>query len=210
MVGVLKEFFIDREMEVEVAGDVVDLLIRDGRNVVGVKIIDTPLVRDEVERLIARDLSGYDKVYIAVPSRYMTLLPPLDVFKAARLGVLEVTREGVRIVIAAPFRGERRVVDVGTDVDEIREIIDKIGRDVERLQAEVRRLRLLEERVNRLEEKIDKLVEKQEYNINKRKRISKVDVRSREESGVVESGMPSFVADNPWLKVLSKRSSGGE
>jgi len=203
IVALLREFFTNREMEVE-EGDSVDLTVRDANNILGIKIIISPFTRDEVERLlVSEELDEYDKVYVAVPSRYVTLLPPLDVLRAAGIGVLEVSAEGVVERVAAPPRRGRRSnsnaipEDVVAEIRSLRVEVERLGEELRRLRREVSRIRDLEERVRRLE--ASRAVP--------RRMVAAAEIKTGEEAASEKSvsGVPSFAVDNPWLGLLSKR-----
>jgi len=204
MIAMLREFFVNREMEVSEGGDL-DLVVNDANNVIGVKVVFSPFTREEVERLLVSDaVDRYDKVYVAVPSRYAALLPPLDVLRAAGIGVLEVGREGVVERVAAPPRRRRLVRgagDVAADVQRLREEVERLKVELERLRVEVSRIEALEKRVRRLEA------------VRARPTAATVDRGVEPKPGEVAGGeevegVPSFAVDNPWLKLLSRR--GGE
>ncbi len=197
VLALLKEFFTKREMEVEEGGSL-DLSVKDGNNLVGVKVSLGPLVRRDVEELMVKAPElEYDKLYIAVPAKYVSMLPPLDIIREAGIGVLEVSSDTVRVLV---FPRSRRAGHRGGVP---REEIAELRAEVERLKDEVRRLKGVVARVESLERRLAALERQKRRGMAAPVPKAKVTVE-----GVTEKspeGVPSFAADNPWLTILSKR-----
>ncbi len=217
VLNLVKEYFVEREMEVErVEGDqALDLLVRDGRNVIGVKlVVESKLgmsFRDFVEEVLLKSSGlAVDKYYIVVPSVYFPLLPRLEVFKAARVGVLEVRDEEIVERIVAPAREVKASV-VSEDVDELRVKLEEVERKLELLSrkvdsiaSEVSSLKSIRKELEYLKKSVEEARQRREP------RVLQHHAGVVEEDKVEEGDLgdvPSFVVGNPWLKVLSKRKS---
>lgn len=216
VLSLVKEYFVEREMEVErVEGDqVLDLLVRDGRNVIGIKlVVESKLgmsFRDFVEEVLLKSSDlAVDKYYIVVPSVYFPLLPRLEVFKAAKVGVLEVRNEEIVERIVAPAREVKAPV-VSEDVDELKAKLEEVERKLELLSrkvdsiaSEVSSLKGLRKELEYLKKSVEEARQRGEFKVVQRHAEVVEENRVEEDLGDV----PSFVVGNPWLKVLSKRKS---
>ncbi len=205
----VKEFFVEKEMEVERAPDTdsLDYLVRDGRNIIGVKLVAESKLgmsfRDTIEEILLKSTElQVDKFYVAVPARFIPLLPKLEIFKTAKAGVLEIREEGVYERIVPQARSTSKSI---SGVSEIAERIDKIERVLGDLE---RKIAILFEEVDSL-----KSIKREIEEIRKEGRIKEHLKREgkalvhqvQEEADQILEGVPSFVVGNPWLKVLSRK-----
>ena len=193
---VVRDYFLNRGCEEVPARSGVDLAFRDGRNLVGIRLISIEegvigsvaarMIREILFEMLREARAHFDKLYIAVPEIGIRSLPLPSEFRRSGIGLLEACEEGVRERIPAL----------------------PLLRSSSTFNSFEGRIRELEERVAKLEERTSELA-KLLNEISEMLRTSRIEAIRQPVTRVeLEAGeLPEFVKGNPWLAELSRRGT---
>ena len=187
------------------------MILSDGRHEIAVNILGEEDVRsrgDLQEALIESEkmLDRYPGVVLAVPRR---LSPAIDETVLIKYGIGLVIYDNMGAMeVISPHIRERKPGKMKTEHNKMHNIE---GEEIVRLRSELSRiLRILEE----MEARMDRLEKEQRLMAQKLRNIKNVEESApkivEEKPKITESSsgsgdLPSYLKDNPWVSILSKR-----
>jgi len=196
------------------------LILSDGRREIIVNILDEDIfaIRGAIQDALlqAEKLKGkFDGVAIAIPRKYQRAVDE-DVMALHGFGLIIYDNLGAEEIIPPKIReGIRSKKEEERELDKSRSVR---GEEIIQLRRDFSRvLKVLEEieaRLDRLEKEQNKLIKRIADVENKLRELSKAEPRIREEAKAtpktisrvkVEEGLPSYLVDNPWIEILSRR-----
>lgn len=214
----VKQYFLERELEEASPAELGDLrehfdiVLRDGNNLVGVRIVELhrgsiSRLREKITAAIVKSLKEgkgrLDKVYIAAASDKLISLPSSEIFRESGVGLLLLDSDG-RVVERIPARPLGRSL-TASNTEDLLLSLKTIKAQLHVLEEKVRSLERLEARIVVLEREVSRLSK----SIRPTEGGLSTGVEEAQPSlGPVDEGMPDFLKDNPWLDVLSKRRTG--
>ncbi|MCL7382846.1 MAG: hypothetical protein LZ172_00125 [Thaumarchaeota archaeon] len=191
------------------------LILSDGKVEIAVNILseDSCNSRSMVHETLIETLklqNKYDGVILAVPRRYSKIIDESVLVKYG-VGLIIYDMMGAEEIIPPRLNNNRKekVEDTrkntqNTPINEIallRSEVSRITRILEEMEARLDRLereqRILASRISELE--------KTKPSIIGEERISQV-VKSKASTYSSEEALPSYLRDNPWVDILSKRA----
>ena len=202
------------------SGYVNRLILSDGRREIIVNILDEDIfaIRGAIQDALlqAEKLKGkFDGVAIAIPRKYQRAVDE-DVMALHGFGLIIYDNLGAEEIIPPKIReGIRSKKEEERELDRSRSVreeeIIQLRRDFSRI---LKALEEIEARLDRLEKEQNKLIKRINDVENKLRELSKAEPRIREEIKAtpktisrvkVEEGLPSYLVDNPWIEILSRR-----
>lgn len=209
--GRLRDYFTGRGCEEVVANGIVDMAFRDGRNLIGVQILEVEegagviaakSIRECIYSLLRKAGGRFDKLYIAAPELGVRTLPLPSEFRSSGVGLLMVGEEGVKeAVLAAPLPRE----DASVRYEEVAKRLDGLEKSLRAMEA---RIELLEARLKELEADLAGLRSGAvPHGREPAPTTMSTAVVRREEAASEIGEMPDFVRDNPWIEQLRRRAS---
>ncbi len=186
------------------------LILSDGKHEIAVNILGEEDVRGRgelQEALIESEklLEEYEGVVLAIPRRFSSAVDETVLIKYG-LGLVIYDNMGVMEVISPKLR-ERRP----RTVEDAGKVRDSRNEELVRLRSELSRvLKILEE----MEARMDRLEREQRTLLQ---RLREIEAREPAETRKIEeaprireppadsSQLPSYLRDNPWVRILSQR-----
>lgn len=182
--------------------EMVDCIVQDGNNVVLVKILDElsslSKFRDYILEL-SQIKCFADKMYVAVDEESEVFVDGVMLHKAG-IGLLIVNVRGVQEKLPAKptrFKIAYQTPDLKRFEQKIFELTSKIEKLFEQNKRFNERLTYIENKIRSLELRLRALEEKAPAPTRVEEAVSKE----------VETTLPSFIRDNPWLEILARRGS---
>jgi len=224
LINTLKEYFVKRGFQILVREETtipqdllehVDLLFRDANNIIAVKAVTDILEKDQflVSLTKATVLREYvDKVYIATSTKYKPFING-RLLSSNGVGLLLVDEEG-NVQEAIPPRPVVRRILRGIPkeyIEELRSLREQIGELRKRysdLVKEIEQFREIASEVRELHERILRLERRFREETISLGRIEKIEESVEAISIPNKEELPSYLRDNPWLQVLSRRGKG--
>ena len=221
--SLLKEHLLRKEWEEcsHRLDDIFDLVFKDGRNIIGIKILGIytdshARLREEIENAMLETLKAgsgkVDKIYIAVPANTrLAVLPPANKFKKAGIGLLLVKEDGgvEERIIARPLRSEtldlKQLEELSSLITSLKAKVYAIEERIKEIQSLKQKLSLLESKISRIDERIS-AIRPRTLTVPDTSAYIKENVTEKEIARI-STDLPEFARDNPWLTVLSRRGS---
>ncbi|MEM4535986.1 MAG: hypothetical protein QXP92_01945 [Nitrososphaerota archaeon] len=190
------------------------IVFSDGRREVAVNILTEDSCNSKSiihEALIETQKlqSKYDAVILALPRRYSKIIDE-NVLLRYGIGLIIYDMMGAEEVLPPKFAGSRKenkeniqgnVQNVSlTEAALLRSEMSRILRILEELEA---RLDRLEKEQRILSSKISELEKARSYMIGEQKIVNPINNSMKENRN--DEGVPSYLRDNPWIDILSKR-----
>jgi hypothetical protein len=191
------------------------LILSDGKVEIAVNILseDSCNSRSMVHEMLIETLklqSKYDGVILAVPRRYSKIIDESVLIKYG-VGLIIYDMMGADEIIPPRLNNNRKekAEDIRknnqnlpiNEIALIRSEISRITRILEEMEARLDRLereqRILASRISELE--------KAKPSIIREERISQ-QIKSKSPDHNNEEALPSYLRDNPWIDILSKRT----
>ncbi|RLF16879.1 MAG: hypothetical protein DRJ66_02330 [Thermoprotei archaeon] len=222
LINNLKEYFTSRGFQILVKGEIqlpeeffeyIDLLFRDARNIVAIKLIPDLISKDQLTEVLTKAavLREYiDKVYVAISAKYKALVNG-RLFTSSGIGLILVSEDGEINEVIPPRPSPRRTkeiihTEIVNEIKALRDEILRLKRQYSDLARKVEELKELAKEVEELRGRVSEL----SASLERREVISLggVSVREKEEATVSipnKEELPSYLRDNTWLQVLSRR-----
>lgn len=224
LINTLKEYFIKRGFQILVREETtipqdllehVDLLFRDANNVIAVKAVTDILEKEQFLASLTKAtvLREYvDKVYIATSTKYKPFING-RLLSSNGVGLLLIDEEG-NVQEAIPPRPTTRRTLRGIPkeyIDELRSLkeqINELRKGYSDLIKEIERFREIASEVRELHNRILRLEQRLRGETVSLGKIEKVEESLETISIPNKEELPSYLRDNPWLQVLSRRGKG--
>jgi len=230
LISALKEFFKKRGYQLILPEELkvpseflnqIDVAVRDANNLIFVKVFSGPPSRTSFTNtaMKASSLRAYaDKIYLAAPKELRIMIDG-NVLLENGIGLLLVDRSG-KVEEALPPRPTTRrapiisVNEVATRLvsevrDEVLSVIDERLSEIVRMRDAITALQSrvseLERRLARLEREIERVTREAPRLVSRGITIEERVAPISEEVAEGLEELPSYLRDNPWVEILSRR-----
>jgi len=224
LISTLKEYFIKKGFQILVKEETtvpqdllehVDLLFRDANNIIAVKAVTDILEKEQFLASLTKAtvLREYvDKVYVATNIKYKPFING-RLLSSNGVGLLLIDDEGNVQEAIPPRPTARRTIrgiprEYINELRSLKEQIDELRKRYSDLVKEIERFREIASEVRELHDRILRLEQKFKEETVSLGRIEKVEESLETVSIPNKEELPSYLRDNPWLQVLSRRGKG--
>jgi len=194
------------------------LVLSNGRKEIAVSILEEEVftIRGAIQDALlqAEKLKNkFDGVVVAVPRRYQRAVDE-NVMSLHGLGLVIYDNLGAEEIIPPRFQGrdeskKERAQEAGEKSRYIEEEMVKLRIELSKL---FRAIEEIEIRINRLEKEQNRLgsrLSRVETQLNRLQRPAAAEIKTKTEKaehrGDLGKNLPTYLVDNPWINILSRR-----